>query len=100
MIRNEMTQEEEELVDNFFENSELIPKPTGHLEDGYYKYLWDDYTALQEFSIQNPDLRYYTLVHAEDNEEYIYSGIRKVNRLGYFISRISADLPDGCIRYI
>lgn len=92
---NEMTPQEDKIVEEFFERGQFIVNPDNYYEDEEYVcYFWEDMQKASQFVVENPDVHIYTLVEAEDNM-YIVPGMKMVNRFANLISVHDAGLNQG-----
>lgn len=98
---NELSKEEENILETFYINGEFIPAIDKMSEAEPFKFLWDDFDLLKsQFTKEEEEkLFFYTLVECDNNESWIVEGKKIVNRMGYFISRTKIDIPEEGLRY-
>lgn len=87
---------DKEKIDDFF-SKDLIAAKENAAECFLEKYLWDNYSNLNEFIQKNNEIfHFYTLI--DDEGGWIVKGRKVINRIGYFISREDIEIKEP-IRY-
>lgn len=105
-----MTNEEEKAVIAFFESGDFLPAYNEEPDDvdDMNQFFWDESFRCDEIKEMfrrsklpetDPDHVYAYSVTEEDGCAWLESGLRYVNRIGYFFSRKKAVLEKEVIRY-
>lgn len=101
---NEMTNEQECALDNFFVNNlNSFIKPYSDKElnnkEGYqHQLLWEDFEAAKEIA-NREGIFIYTVIDCEDEEAWLCEGWHFVNRIGYYFTTKKIEIPEEGLRY-
>ncbi|PTY93025.1 hypothetical protein [Heyndrickxia sporothermodurans] len=93
---------DQDALDAFFQSATFLVSPGKEDEGAPYKFLWDDFDAVNErirrATENNETLFVYTLQEEGSSGGYIDAGYMRVNRMGYFLADKLIPMPEP-LRY-